>query len=101
MVSPRTARSDDPEPHSAGSKTPLRQTVVSLPGSGRVGIRMERPRDITAMTAPIRKTAMRPDSSATQIRPSIQGMVTAAIWLIVNETPAVEAMSAGSAILRK
>ena len=54
----------------------------------------DRPSEIAAIAAPTRNTAMRPLSSATQIRPSIHGMVTAAMWLIVKETPAVAAISA-------
>ena len=47
------------------------------------------------MPAPAKKTR---DGENSQTRPKTTGMKTAAMWLIVKETPALEAMSAGSAI---
>ena len=50
------------------------------------------------MAAPIRNTAA---GETSQIRPNSAGMNTAAMWLMVKATPAVGAMSAGSAIFWK
>jgi len=47
------------------------------------------------MNAPIKKTNL---GEISQTRPKLKGMKTAAIWLMVNATPAVDAISDGSAI---
>ena len=68
---------------------------TSLPAVGFAGILKARRRETNAMPAPAKKTR---DGEYNQTRPKTTGMKTAAMWLIVKETPALEAMSAGSAI---
>ena len=50
------------------------------------------------MAAPDRKTAA---GETSQRKPKAAGITTAAMWLMVKLTPAVAAMSAGSAIFWK
>ena len=66
-----------------------------MPEEGSDGILKARRRETNAMPAPAKKTR---DGEYSQTRPKTTGMKTAAMWLIVKETPALEAMSAGSAI---
>ena len=68
---------------------------TSLPGEGSDGILKARRRDIRAIPAPAKKTR---EGEYSQTSPKTTGIKTATIWLIVKETPALEAMSAGSAI---
>ena len=55
-------------------------------------------KDNPASPAPTRKTK---DGELSHSTPRMAGSTTAAMWLMVNDTPALEAMSAGSAIFWK
>ena len=55
-------------------------------------------KETPAIAAPIKNTVA---GEASQITPNTTGITTAAMWLIVKEPPAVEAISAGSAIFWK
>ena len=69
--------------------------VVSRPGTGRLGTMAARTAEAAARPAPARNTAL---GDTSQTRPKTAGITTAAMWLIVNPTAAVDAMSRGSAI---
>ena len=72
--------------------------ITSLPLTGRPGMFCDRISEPTAKPVPIKNTA---ELDTTQTSPSAAGITTAAIWLIVNDTPAVLAMSSGLAIFWK
>ena len=63
-----------------------------------LGIKNEAIKDRRANKEPIKKTI---EWELIQTNPKSTGINTAAIWLIVNETPAVLAISFGSAIFWK
>ena len=68
---------------------------TSLPAAGLAGIFKASKSDKIAIPAPAKKTR---EGEYSHMRPKMTGIKTAAIWLIENDTPALEAMSAGSAI---
>ena len=72
--------------------------MTSLPSSGRAGIFCDRINEQTAKPAPIRNTAA---GETIQTKPNAAGTTTAAMWLIVNEIPALLAISPGLAIFWK
>ena len=74
------------------------RAITSLPGSGRWGTCSESSKDTSAIAAPAKKTAA---GETNHKIPISTGSNTAAIWLMVNETPAVDAISAGWAIFWK
>ena len=78
--------------------TGFKPIAVSFPGRGLNGTFCAIANEQTAKPAPTRNTAVRESS---QMYPRSAGITTAAMWLMVKETPAVEAMSAGSAIFWK
>ena len=69
--------------------------IMPLAGPGRAGMLQDNRSDRPARTAPTRNTVA---GEFNQSIPSTAGRITAAIWLIVKATPALEAKSAGSAI---
>ena len=73
----------------------IKSHITSLPNFGLFGIFLAKIRLMRDMNAPIKKTNL---GEISQTRPKLKGMKTAAIWLMVNATPAVDAMSDGSAI---
>ena len=65
---------------------------------GAGGTRRDSISDSAAMPAPAKNTAA---GEAIHRSPNVTGITTAAMWLMVKATPAVGAMSAGSAIFWK
>ena len=72
--------------------------TVSCPGFGCRGIISASANDVSAIAAANTKTML---GEVIHKYPSVAGRNTAAIWLIVNETAAVGAISLGSAIFWK
>lgn len=72
--------------------------TTSFPGSGSWGTFSARTSETAAIAAPDRNTA---DGDISHNIPNATGINTAAIWLIVKLTPAVDEISAGSAIFWK
>ena len=70
-------------------------TITSLRGAGRAGTLNDSIRESAARPEPTKNTAA---GEKSQSIPNKAGRKTAAIWLIVKPTPAVAAISAGSAI---
>lgn len=69
--------------------------MISLPCLGLRGTRRDNNNEITAIAVPAKKTI---EGEYNQTMPNMTGITTAAMWLMVNATPEVEAISAGSAI---
>jgi hypothetical protein len=69
-----------------------------LSGAGRAGTRKAKTSETAAMAAPARNTAA---DDWIHRKPNTTGITTATMWLMVKLTPALEAMSAGSAIFWK
>ena len=71
---------------------------TSFPSAGFDGILRAKIRETMDIAEPAKKTI---DGEYNQTSPKTTGIKTAAIWLIVKETPELDAISAGSAIFWK
>ena len=69
-----------------------------MPSAGFDGILRAKMSETIAIPEPAKKTS---EGEYNHTSPKATGMKTAAIWFIVNDTPELDAISAGSAIFWK